>query len=238
MLSVQCPNCNASLSIDEKYAGQSGTCNMCGTSLVVPFGPQILETTHIAVDERPRVAKKRSVFFVLAAIFVVLAILTLSGFARYFYRAGTGHAFLEFMQSENLPWDSMTDARRAPYLARARAEGFKCAVLMVLGQYIPGCLLVLITIGLLTRSISHTRRVFLRFAFWGVWVLGTFFLALGSGYWGQAIPFPQSLAPAFILYLVAAMLFGFILGLFWAGRKVQSWYNAEFREALAPSHAE
>lgn len=144
--------------------------------------------------------KSATVSLVLAIIFCILAVITLPGFFRYFYRAGEGHAFREIVQSENLPWDSMT-----------QAEGLKYALLMTFGQPIPNYLFVLITIGLLTRSIPHGFRVFLRSAFFGIWILGMIFLALGLGYWGQALPFPESLGPAFIIYLVEAMFFGIII---------------------------
>lgn len=165
--------------------------------------------------ERNRVLKKKSaaISIVLAIIFGVLVVITLPGFFKYFYRAGAGHAIGEILQSENLPWDSMTQAEREPYKLRSGTEGIKCALLMTFGQYIPGYLFVLITIGILTRSISHGFRVFLRFAFFTVWILGMIFLALGTGYWGQALPFPASLGPAFIIYLVAAMFFGIVIGI-------------------------
>jgi len=157
--------------------------------------------------------KSGTVCLVLVIVFGVLAVITLPGFLRYFYHLGTGHAFSEIVQSENLQWDTMSDAERAPYSARVEAEGLKCAVLMTLGQYIPFYLFVIITIVLLTRSISHGFRVFLRFAFFAVWILGMLFLSLGIGYWGQAPQFPESLGPASVIYLAVLILFGIILGI-------------------------
>ncbi|MBW8040914.1 MAG: hypothetical protein FVQ85_13040 [Planctomycetes bacterium] len=159
------------------------------------------------------VKKSGMVSLIFVIIFVVLAVITLPGLFSYFYRAGVGHAFFEIVQSENLEWDTMSDAERAPYSARAKAEGLKCAVLMVLGQHIPFCLLVLIIIGLLNRFISHGFRCFLRFGFFAVWILGMLFLSFGVGYWGQATPFPESLGPAFFIYLIVAALLGIILGI-------------------------
>ncbi len=164
-------------------------------------------------ERNSSMAKRSTASIVLVIIFGVLAVVTLPGFFRYFYRAGAGHAFLEIVQSQNLPWDSMTAAQRAPYQAHGKAEGFKCAMLMTFGQHIPGYLFGFITIGLLTRSISHGFRVFLRFAFFAVWILGMLFLAFGTGYWGQALQFPESLGPAFLIYLVAVIFFGLILGI-------------------------
>ncbi len=159
-------------------------------------------------------AKKSGIVsLILTIIFGVLAVITLPGFFSYFYRAGAGHAFLKIYDSEQVAWDSMSDAERAPYRACAKAEGFKCALLMTFGQHIPFYLFVLITIGLLTRSISQGFRVFLRFSFFLVWILGILFLSLGTGYWGQANPFPHSLGPTFLIYLVAVILFGIILGI-------------------------
>ena len=165
--------------------------------------------------ERTKAMAKKSgiVSLVLVIIFGVIAVITLPGFFSYFYRAGAGHAFLKIYNSEQIAWDSMSDAERTPYRASAKAEGFKCALLMTFGQHIPLYLFVLITIGLLTRSISRGFRVFLRFSFFCVWIFGILFLSLGMGYWGQANPFPDSLGPAFLIYLVAVLLFGIILGI-------------------------
>lgn len=157
--------------------------------------------------------KSGTISLILVIIVGVLAFITLPGFFRYFYRAGAGHAFREIFDSEQLPWDKMPDAERAPYQARSRAEGFKCAVFMTLGQHIPFYLFMLITIGLLTSSTSRGFRVFLRFAFFGVWIIGMLFLAIGTGYWGQALQLPESLGSAFLIYLAAVIFFGLILGI-------------------------
>lgn len=156
-------------------------------------------------------ATRSIVPIVLTVIIVVLAIATLPGFFQYFYKLGIGHAFGVMADAENPDWNSMTVAQRAPYLAHVKTEGFKCAMLMTFGQHVPGYLFILITIGLLTRSITGTFRVFLRFAFFAVFILGMFCLALRSGYCGQP-PLPDSLEPAFILYLVAATFFGIVIG--------------------------
>ncbi len=158
-------------------------------------------------------AKKLTASIILIITFGLIAVLTLPGFFRYSYHYGAGHAFREIRKSESLQWDSMTDSERAPYQARALTKGFKYAMLMTFGQHIPSCLFVFITIGLLTRSISHGFRVFLRFAFFGVWILGMFFLTLGLGYGGQSLPFPDSLVAAFIIYLIAVTFFGIVIGI-------------------------
>lgn len=159
-------------------------------------------------------AKKSGIVsLILAIIFGTLAVITLPGYFLYFYRAGTGHAFHEIYDSGQLAWDKMNNTERAPFLARAKAEGFKCALLMIFGQHIPFFLFILIGIGLFTSSIRRGFRVFLWCAFFGVWILGVFFLAIGTGYWGQALPFPQSLGPAFLIYLAVVAFFGTIFGI-------------------------
>jgi hypothetical protein len=161
------------------------------------------------------VKKSGIISLIIAIFFGVLAVVTLPGFFSYFYRTGTGHAISEIMDSEQLwnQWDKMGDAERAPYKARARAEGVKCALFMTFGQHLPFFLFILISIGLLTSSIPRGFRVFLRCAFFGVWIIGLFFLAIGTGYWGQASSFPYSLGPAFLIYLAVVTFFGVILGI-------------------------
>jgi len=150
---------------------------------------------------------------IITAVFVILGVITLPGVFKYWWRAGGGHAFGDMSMAEDLHWDSMDDAARAPYTALADAEALKCALLMVAGEHIPLLFFILITIGLLTRSVSGTFRRLLRYSFFGVWFLGVLFLSLGIGYWGEAIAFPASLGPAFMLYLLVVMFFGGIIGI-------------------------
>jgi hypothetical protein len=174
-------------------------------------------------------AKKSGILsLIVAIIFGCLGVISLPGFLTYFYRVGAGHAILEIVESENLQWDRMTEVERAPYLAGGKAEGVKCAVLMALGEHIPLCLFVLIIIGLLTPSIAGGFRVFLRLAFFAVWVGGMLLLSFGVGYLGEAPRFPGSLGPSCLIYLAAAMFFGLILGI---GKLIQ---RATGKEPVVP----
>ena len=157
--------------------------------------------------------KLKNIFIVFQVIFGLLAIITLPGFFNYFYRLGAGHAFIEMMDKNKLDWNSLMQEERKPYQDYSDNQGFKCAVFMTIGQHVPMYLFIIITIGLLNRSITNRLRVFLRFAFWGVWLVGATFLAIGSGYWGQAIQFPKSVLPAVLIYLIVAIFCGIILGI-------------------------
>jgi len=154
-------------------------------------------------------SSKRSIIsIVLIITLTFFAIIRLPSYYRHFYQIGAGREYLEILSSNNLSWDTMTESERAPYLSLTESKGIKCALFVVLGSYIPLYLLLLITIGLLSKSINYRHRIYLRFSFIGVWIIGLVFLAIGSGYYGEAIPFPESLGPAFIIYLIGAMLFG------------------------------
>jgi len=159
-------------------------------------------------------SSKRSIISIaLIIIFTLFAIISLPGFYRYFYQAGAGREYLEILSSNSLSWNTMTESERAPYLSRTESVGVKCAIFVILGSYIPLYLLLLITIGLLSKSVKYQHRIYLRFSFIGVWIIGLVFLAIGSGYYGQAIPFPESLGPTFIIYLAILIFFGIIIGI-------------------------
>lgn len=68
MIVYQCPHCENELRIDEKYAGQKGTCKHCRSAIVVPGRT----TIHIAEDSAP--PKLRKLFWVLAVLFPPAAI--------------------------------------------------------------------------------------------------------------------------------------------------------------------
>ncbi len=157
---------------------------------------------------------KSFVFIVLIIGITIVAIITVPGFYKYFYRAGTGHAFGKIAISNNLSWDKMSESERAPYLSQAKSEGVKCATFMILGQFIPLYLFLLLTIMLLKKSITKKYRTTIIFSFFVVWIIGLLFLSIGSSYWGQAIPFPESLGPSIVIYLVVALFFAVVIGVF------------------------
>lgn len=68
MIVYQCPHCENELRIDDKYAGQKGTCNHCRNSIVLPSMP----TIHAAGDVPQR--KFPILFWVLAVLFPPAAI--------------------------------------------------------------------------------------------------------------------------------------------------------------------
>ncbi len=159
--------------------------------------------------------KSGRIGLIVAIVFVVLAIATLPGFFYRNYQLGTGHAYREVITSENITeqkFNSLTEKHWNSYRAAAKAEGLKCAFIMVLGQHIPLFIFILITVGLFTRSISRKFRTFLHKAFFANWIVGMLFLSFGIGYW-QSIKFPESLGPAFIIYSVVVAFFGTVIGI-------------------------
>ena len=157
--------------------------------------------------------KRSHISLIIVILTSLMAAITLPGFFNYYYRAGTGHAFREIVISKNLSWDRMTQSECEPHEKCASAAGLKCAVLMTLGQHIPFYLFILITVGLFSSSISRGFRLFLRFSFFAVWGLGVCFLSLGSECCGLAIPFPESLGPASLIFLAEVAIFGIILAI-------------------------
>ncbi|MFC1510144.1 hypothetical protein ACFL49_00600 [Candidatus Omnitrophota bacterium] len=172
--------------------------------------------------------KKQKLFYIIIRVAIAFSmVVTLPGFVRYFYQAGAGHSFLEIMESKNLSWDTMTQEDRKPYIKIASLAGWKSAIFMMLGQYLPIYSFIIIILGLLNPSITNEFRKNLLYAFWIVWVFGMFFLAIGSGYWGQALKVPESIVPAFIIYSFVAILSWII---FVVLRKVQKFVISEAKE--------
>jgi len=150
---------------------------------------------------------------IIAIVFTALGLITFPGSFRYCYERGTGQAYIEIQISENLPLHQMTYEDLAPYRARAESVGLKCALLTTFGSHFTFILLILITIGLLTHSITHGVRVFLRFAFLGVWIIGMLLFSLGYGYLRKGYTFLENLSSVFIVYILVIAFFGAILGI-------------------------
>lgn len=60
MITYECPHCHCSLQIDDRYAGQTGTCRKCGKKIAVPGGRFSIERllTGISRIARERIAQK------------------------------------------------------------------------------------------------------------------------------------------------------------------------------------
>lgn len=155
----------------------------------------------------------------VAAIVIILAIVTLPGYYDFFYQVGTGRALRESLASQDLPLGSLSAIEMDIYREGAKVEGRKCALLMTLGQHIPIAVLSLLTVGLLANRECPFRRRRLWIAFAATWGLGMLSLSLGAQYWGPAPQFPNSLAPSLVIYLVGGVAFGMVIGL---GRLIQS----------------
>ena len=184
------------------------------------------DVTHSPKRIEARRKKSSRISLGLAIAATVLAVVSLPGFANQFYRQGTGHEFGEITDSLDLQLERMSESEFAPYLARCKSAGARCAALMTAGLHIPLYFFVLISIGLLTRSVSRRLRVFLRFAFFGVWIFGMLLLAFGVGFWGQAPSFFDAIGPAFVIYLLIAGFFGLIIGI---GKMIQRAMGCERR---------
>ncbi len=150
--------------------------------------------------------KSGRISLIAAIVFVALAVVILPGSFKSYRGAGTGHEFYRIYKAEGLDWDSMDEAARAPYIVRAKAQGLKYALLMTAGSHVPFFLLILLTIGLLTSSVSPRARRLLRVSFFVVWILGMLFLSFGVGYY-QDIEFPKSLGSVFLIYAVVGAFF-------------------------------
>jgi hypothetical protein len=119
-----------------------------------------------------------------------------------FRMTGAGHSYANLREGGF----SHEQAREA-----AKQEGIKSGILMLLGQHIPITFLVLIALGLISNSTTLEFKRALRVLYVVTTGVGTFFLSLGSTYWGQANPFPSSLGPALIIYaLISAVLWAII----------------------------
>ena len=178
---------------------------------------------------------KRLIVSSLMILIMVFALATLPGFCKRAYERGAGAAFVNIIKSENLQWDQMSDTERAPYIAQAKRSGFQLSIYMLLGQHIPFYLFIVIIIGQLSRPTSRSLRVFIWISFLLIWLVGLFFLSLFSrqwnNYWGNE-PYSVSLGGALIIYIVAAIFFGIIIGM---GRLLQ---NLLRKRTVQPSSIE
>jgi len=172
----------------------------------------IVPSQEIAIPSKKSI-KPHRISIAIAIIVAVIAVVMLPGFINKWYRIGTGHAFAEIMDRENVQWNSLSESERTPYRDRAMIEGQKCVAFMVAGQHLPLYLSILIVIGILTPSFSTKFKMPLILGLFTVWLVGMSCLAFGARYWGQSLHFPVSLGSAFLIYLMAGVVFGIIVGI-------------------------
>ncbi len=157
-------------------------------------------------------SRKRLIVSSLMILIMVFALATVPNSCKRAYELGTGGAFDNIIESENLQWGQMSDIERAPYIAQAKRSGFQFSIYTLLGQYIPFYLFIAIIIGQLSRPTSRSLRAFLWISFLLIWLVGWFFLSLSSRHWGN-YPYSVALGGALIIYIAAAIFFGIIIGI-------------------------
>lgn len=150
---------------------------------------------------------------IVAAVIVTLgSLVTLPGFFRHFRMAGTGHSYAELVMGyesvQNIPAGVHEQARE-----RAIQDGMKCAILMVVGQHLPITILVLIAVGLISRSTTAEFKRALRVLYIVVSLVGIFFLSLGTSYLGIGLPFPSSLGQSLVIYVGLSVILWIIIGI-------------------------
>lgn len=151
-------------------------------------------------------SKSECIQIVIATIIVVIVIMNLPGFFINNRNAGIGHEFYKIVEAEGINWEEMNETEQAPYLARCKTAGLKYALFMALGTHIAFCLLILITTGLISKSLPKTTKTYLCISFFIVWTFGMIFMAIGNGYIND-IQFPQSLVSVFLVYVIAGIFF-------------------------------
>ncbi|MBU0687607.1 MAG: hypothetical protein KKB81_07165 [Candidatus Margulisbacteria bacterium] len=143
----------------------------------------------------------------ISIIFIVLTILffliTLPGATNLWYRQGAGHSFMDQIEA------GIDEAIARP---KAFADGYKYAILMVAGFPFPLMLLILITIGIISRVGSKTFQVRLKIAFPIVCLMGTICLGYAQNMvsWQQT-GLSDKLGSAFIIWLIFAAIAGLFI---------------------------
>jgi hypothetical protein len=139
----------------------------------------------------------------VTSIVLLFSLSSLPGFYRYFRTQGIGQSYRE-----------LTDMGVSHAQARERAmqDGTKSGILMILGQEIPLTMLVLVAIGLISKSTTIQFKRALRVLYPSIAAAGVFFLSLGVTYW-RPFAFPFSLAPSLMLYVALSVVLWGIIGI-------------------------
>lgn len=144
-------------------------------------------------------------------IVILLSFIMLPGVFDFSRKAGMGNSFYESVRGygdvQNIPVEIFQKAKE-----RAMQDGMKHGVFMVLGQHIPATVLILITIGLISKSTTVEFKRMIRKLYIVTCVIGIFFLSLGASYSGQGLPFPSSLGPSTVIYIGVSVVLWTIIG--------------------------
>ena len=149
---------------------------------------------------------------VAATIVILLSLVRLPASFNWFKMRGAGHSYMELDElAGGYPGvDRIPPAQMEQMRQRALQDGTKCGILMVLAE-LACVVLLLIAIGLISKSTARQFKRALRLCFPVTWLLGLFFLSLGVSYWGY--PFPYSLGPCLVVYILIAALLWILIGI-------------------------
>ncbi len=140
---------------------------------------------------------------VAVVVVLLLSLISLPGTFSHYRRAGTGYTYRD-LRVRGLVHEQASEP--------AKQEGMKCAILMLLGQHIPISLLVLIAVGLLSKSTTLEFKRALRRLYIVTSGAAIFFFSLGVTYW-TANAFPSSLGPALIIYTAISCVLWSTIGI-------------------------
>lgn len=141
---------------------------------------------------------------VISVIVLLFGLISLPRGYNFYRTVGTGHSYRELRAS-----GAAHDQSRV----RSGQDGIHCGILMVFGQNIPITMLIIIAVGLISKTTTIQFKRMLRIFYLVVAGFGVIFFSFGSSYWGQALPFPSSLGPALVIYVAISAVLWAIIGI-------------------------
>jgi len=148
---------------------------------------------------------------VAITVVVLLSLISIPGVYSFNYHAARGQRVMELLEEYQVSWADLPLPQREGIRQLATQAGKKYSVLMLLGQYLPISLLIILAVCMISKSASIEFRRFSRKCFFAISVIGMFFLSLAHSSYGVGDSFAESFGISLFFYLVVgACLWGVI----------------------------
>lgn len=167
---------------------------------------------------------------VVATVVVLLSLVTAPGIYNFSMKAGTGNSFMELIEASGyqsvsgIPKPLMEKMKQ-----KAMSDGIKRGILMLLGQHFPISILILLTVGLISKSTTRKFKRVLRVCFFVTSLTGILFLSLALRY-RAGTSFLELIISCFLIYLVIDVFMWTSIGIGYLINRYSQSVNREVKE--------
>lgn len=173
---------------------------------------------------------------IAATVVVLLSLATAPSIYNFNMKVGAGNSCMELIEASG--YQNVSDIPE-PLMEKIKqkgmSDGIKRGTLMLLGQHFPISILILLTVGLISKSTTREFKRVLCICFFVASLTGIFFLSLALYPTVRGTSFPELIISCFLIYLVIAAFMWTAIGIGYLINRNSQSVNREVKEQIEPA---